>query len=1395
MNPQATSPSRSLKLLSLLSRLILGVVVVLWLIVAIAGALLHFWIVPRIGDYRGAIESEATSLIGSKVTIGDIRAYSTGILPSFEISNMVLHDAQNRPALTLGTVQATLSPRSLFGLNFEHLVIEKPSLDIRRDKQGGLWVAGISLAGPAQESSSALDWFFSQHHFEITEGQVRWLDERLLTRGEKPQALVLSNVNFSNRNPLHRHLLSLTATPPAGWGDQITLNGQFTQSLVNRHRGRFDQWSGELFVQLPHLDVAQLRRYVLLDAQIREGNGAVRAWLDIQKGQWQSGQLDLALNRVDVRLPQAVGPLALDHLSGRLAIQRVGEGYDMSTQALQFKTGTGLTWPGGNFTLSYRPSTENRLAQHQFKGQSIDLAVLRQLAESLPLDPKVQGTLKSLAPKGQFSQLDVRWQGTGQSTALQQASGRIESLFLAAQVTDRPDQSGRPGVSNASLDFDFSPTQGKATLGIDNGSLNFPGVWVDPLVPVTRLAAQVNWQMTPDPAGDKIRVEVKNGVAQNADAEGQFTAIWSTADPAKSPAKSRFPGILNLQGKLSRADGARVWRYLPSIIPASARDYVQQAVREAAASDVRFTLNGNLNDMPFSKPGTGQFLIESKVDQAVLAYVPPALQSAGEAPWPAFSQLSGDLIFNGASMEVRNARAGIAGLPGLKISKANVKIADLENPVVKVQAQASGALDDMLKFVNQSPLKGMTSGSLLRAKASGVSDYTLGMTLPVEDLTQTQVEGTVKLAGNDIQLSPDSPPLKRSTGLVNFNEHGFQIKGGKASLLGGEAEFEGGSTALNALGKLRVGPDAPRANEPDISIKGRGTASALGLQQAQELGFVPRFAKVISGSAPYSALLTIRNERPELVVTSSLQGMALHLPAPFNKAAEVPMPFVYENLLVPGSVKTGALQDTLRVSLGNKVEVNYLRSLAGAEPRVIRGDIAVGLSPGENPPQPSTGVGANILVPSLDVDTWSRLFEAVSSSATTSTGATGSVADTTSAASSASANDYLPRILALRSSEILWSGRKFQNVVAGLSREGSVWRANVDAKQLAGYLEYKPSATDPRLYARLSRMQLGAAQQAEVEQVLDDTKGVVPALDLDIDNFELSGRSLGRVQVQAHNRTNLGGRGEWRLTKLQLTKDFAQLTATGTWSDGVSVPLSANVVRTPARRMLLNFKLDVSDAGELLNWYGKEKTVRKGSGKLEGTIAWQGSPFAVHYPSLTGQMAMSLQNGQFLKVDPGAAKLLSVLSLQSLPKRLTLDFRDVFSEGFPFDAIKGDIAMDKGVASSQNLRMTGLNALILMEGSADIVKESQNLRVVVVPEVSATGISLAYAAINPAVGLGSLIAQWLLSGPLAEAATREYLIEGSWTEPTVKEVKHKASAKTPETPQDKTTVPLSAPKL
>ena len=146
-------------------------------------------------------------------------------------------------------------------------------------------------------------------------------------------------------------------------------------------------------------------------------------------------------------------------------------------------------------------------------------------------------------------------------------------------------------------------------------------------------------------------------------------------------------------------------------------------------------------------------------------------------------------------------------------------------------------------------------------------------------------------------------------------------------------------------------------------------------------------------------------------------------------------------------------------------------------------------------------------------------------------------------------------------------------------------------------------------------------------------------------------------------------------------------------------------------------------------------------------------------------------------MEPGAGRLLGVLSLQALPRRLALDFRDVFSQGFAFDFVRGDARIEQGVLFTNNLQMKGVNAAVLMEGSADIAREQQDLKVVVVPEINAGTASLIATAINPAIGLGTFLAQYLLRQPLQSATTQQFHITGGWADPQVERVERAAHAR------------------
>ena len=1375
--------SPRLKWLATAARLVLWLVLAFWLLFGASWALLHGWIVPRIEEFRPRLEMQASKALGVPVQIGLITARSEGLIPSFELRDVTLKDASGREALRLPRVLVALSPASLWGGGFEQLVVDQPVLEIRRTLDGKVYVAGLDINQTQSSNNDAADWIFSQTEFAIQGGTLRWIDEKV-----KAPPLVLSQVDAVMRNGTRRHDFRIDATPPQEWGDRFSLRGQFKQPLLSGGAGHFANWSGQLYAEFSRIgDVSRIKQYVsnTFGVDPRSGSGSLRAWADITKGQPSGATLDVALYDVNVQLGKTLEPLALASVTGRVGGKRLNDGFDFATENLRFDTPDGLQWPGGNLAMTSSGTAGQTEQKNELKADRLDLAALAQIANRLPLGTATHALIASFAPKGLVETLDARWQVPVNGALTYSAKGRVSRLETAAlpsqmlhskalqatsstAVTAAPrQQPGRPGIKNAAIDFDLTQAAGKAKVVVSQGYIDFPGVFEDPRVLLDRLSMDTQWKLT----NQNIEIQMRDIAFAGPDAEGTAQASWRSGQTPSGAHNPDSLGVLDLKGVLSRGIGARVHRYLPLVLADPVRHYVRDAVVQGEVSDVKFLVKGPVDDIPFADPSKGDFKISAKVKNGTFAYVPRTIQPKEAAPWPMLSDITAELVFNRAAVEVNGVMAKVAGLPGLQVVKADARIPNLMNSAtVDVQARLKGPLNEALGFVNTSPLAAMTGNVLAKTVASGPADYSLRLSLPLNHIDKTKVQGSVTLTGNDVQFTLETPQLSRLKGLVTFTETGFNVPSAQARLLGGDVRFEGGMRppARTAAAGAEL--------EAGTVFRAQGTATAEGIRQAKDMGLASRLGQNASGSTAYSATLGFRRGVAEVVVTSNLQGMALSLPAPLSKTSDALLPLRFENTLLRESLAPGQkLQDQLLFSAGNLVSVQYLRDISAAQPRVMRGSIAVGLEPGESAPLPDAGVVANIKLDNFNVDAWEKVFSFTvgSSPAAVSVAATGAAQQ---------AQSYLPNQIAIRAKELLVSGRKLNNLVIGGTRDGPTWRANLDATELNGYLEFRQpgGANAGRILARLQRLSLGQSNVSDVENILDGQPASIPALDIVVNDLELRGKKLGRIEVDAVNRaanSGDGNPGEWRLNKFNVIMPEAVLTATGNWvAVNAQTPGAGPRVPRPVverRRTVMNFKLDITDSGLLLKRFGMADVVRRGKGKMEGSVAWAGSPLSLDYPSMSGQFNVNIESGQFLKADPGLAKLLGVLSLQSLPRRLTLDFRDVFSDGFAFDFVRGDVSISQGVAVTNNLQMKGVNAAVLMAGSADIAKETQDLKVVVVPEINAGTASLIATVINPAIGLGTFLAQYFLRRPLMEAATQEFHIDGSWADPKITKVEKK----------------------
>ena len=356
-------------------------------------------------------------------------------------------------------------------------------------------------------------------------------------------------------------------------------------------------------------------------------------------------------------------------------------------------------------------------------------------------------------------------------------------------------------------------------------------------------------------------------------------------------------------------------------------------------------------------------------------------------------------------------------------------------------------------------------------------------------------------------------------------------------------------------------------------------------------------------------------------------------------------------------------------------------------------------------------------------------------------------------------------------------GRVLHNLKVSAQRDGEDWQLALRGREIDGHATWRgPSAALPngRVTARLARLvPPGPGELHPVRGEPDASGGTAnpwPELDIVADTFVKKDRDLGKLELVAQP---VGS--DWRIAQLSLSNADGAIDANGWWR-----------VKGDKQQTQLDATVDVKDAGGYLARYGFTEAVRNAPTKITGKLQWTGAPNDFDYPTLSGTFSMTSGAGQFTKIDPGIGKLLGVLSLQALPRRITLDFRDVFSEGFAFDDITGDFAIDNGQMRTDNLRFAGPAASVAIKGDLDLAKETQRLDVRVQPALSSSlsaGAAVLFIA-NPLVGLGvgagAYLAQKLFNNPLDQMFSYEYRVTGAWADPVVERIGGRvAAAKTP----------------
>ena len=442
--------------------------VVLLGLIVLSAALIRFVVFPNIHSYKDTIADYATKQAGQKITIGDITTSWNGVSPHITLASIDVFDTENRPALHLNNVAASISWLSvpLMQPRLSHLVIQKPALTIRRQQDGSIFLAGISLAG--QSKPALPNWLLSQSEISIINAQLLWLDD---LRQAPP--LALNNLNLNLRNPAWRslfgqHQFTFSAKPSIGTTQAITADGYF----VGKDVSKINSWHGSLNADLKQADLSVWRPWLDYPVNLESGTGDAQLSLDFADSKFEKVAVRTNLSNVSLLLNSQTTPLIAKQLSGDIGWRDFNNTQTISAKNLKLNTNTGLNINNGNAYLTNSQKNGQPWHKADVKLDNFDLAALKQLAPYFKLPENLVNQLNNFAPSGQLQALSLGFEGDVTHPKNYQISANFKGLGLKSR-------NKIPGFSNLTGQINATEDGGKMSLQSQQASPEGIDVYFD----------------------------------------------------------------------------------------------------------------------------------------------------------------------------------------------------------------------------------------------------------------------------------------------------------------------------------------------------------------------------------------------------------------------------------------------------------------------------------------------------------------------------------------------------------------------------------------------------------------------------------------------------------------------------------------------------------------------------------------------------------------------------------------------------------------------------------------------------------------------------------------------------------------------------------------------------
>ncbi len=781
-------------------------------------------------------------------------------------------------------------------------------------------------------------------------------------------------------------------------------------------------------------------------------------------------------------------------------------------------------------------------------------------------------------------------------------------------------------------------------------------------------------------------------------------------------------GSIDLVANLSPVTIEALRQYLPVNGSSELSLWLEKSLLGGRLLNTDIAIRGPIHAFPF-KNDEGRFQLITQLENVTLDYDPE---------WPPIDNLNAEIQVNNQSLEIL-ADSGNVFSSVLSSTVATIPDYLADKPHVLLNGQFDGNFEDCALFIQQSPLNDIRSLQIIKdGELSGQLELALDLDIPLYD-RDTAINGTLRLPGNTLNSSDIGVSLENLNGVVHFTRNSIKSDRLRARYFEREIDL--------AIEKL-TDKDSEQAV---VTLSGTMDREFLRKQFnhyfPESRVMVNDYIEHFSGASSWQAVLTLNEDESvasdDLFIQSDLVGMRVALPAPLAKQRTAILP-VRLNTRLDNDEK-----QLLDVQIG---EV-FAARLEYGESRDKRIDALRVNFGGELENLTSTqGITVTGSINDLSLSDWMNLIKK-------------NMRQTNEPRQAG----YKQVQVDVDIAQLEFFEQQFSGVALDIDRKPDDWQIKINAAAIDGLISI-PAGKNV-IVADLNRLQLQKHDQDGEDKDTDFNPANIPSIHAHVNKVSYGESELGELYLVT-SRLDDG----LSFDEMTFTKQDMSITGYGQWVKHEEQNISR-----------FTFDVSANELNNMLNTFQfTDAAIENGQTSIKLEAEWFGRPVDFSLDTVSGRLDMLIEKGQFLDINPKAGRLFGLLSLQTLPRRLALDFSDIFGKGLSFDKIEGQFTIENGHAYTNDLSMTGPTANIAVTGRTGLIDKDYDQLVTVTPQISDT-LPVASALFGPiGVGVGAII---YFASELFESIPKQidkilqyqYTITGSWKDPQIEEVREKAS--------------------